>query len=689
MMDGRRMNRLQHLVAPTLLVVLPLCLFGPFTIFSGNEAEFSAPFWVLVRPLLLAGGGMVLALVALGLLLPEKLYRAYVPLLFGLGLVLWIQANFLVADYGAFTGAAIDWTTESWRNPYEIALWIGVPAIVVAAARYTFRIAAFASGTLVVLQAVALITSAVRADSVTSPKWRGLSESMFDLSRTHNVIHIVLDGFQSDLFGEILAEERQTLDRSFSGAVFFENHTGAFPTTIVSVPAMLSGQVYRNDRSLQRFVRDIYQQGSLFKSLRAGGYRVDSLTEMHHDKESATNYYRVPRPYVSYDDYTQFTTWQLADLSLFRHAPHLLRPAIYNGQAWRLQTLLGPGDTNTRRYHPVNGAVVLNELAHRLTPRTDEPVYKFIHVGIPHQPVAVNANCEFTGVVRATRDSYKGQARCAVMRTAAVLDRLKAEGVYDNTFVVISSDHGIGHVSPTFANDRPTPGGQLSSLAGKAMALLVVKPLNSKGPVRNSPAPTTITDIPATVLSGVGVAHTMPGEPALTLSPTDPRTRPWATYDWEHEGWAQNSFETLDILKVDGRVLDGNSWTFVDTIYGPTANAASRTRGLYQVQKSRSRVEYRWSEPDIFFHLAPGIRSFEMKIRSIAPEPRTVTVSAGDRLLGRVTLKDQSWVTLKHVLPPPGNPAAHWVHVNVDLPWKPRGEARVLGVQTRDIIFTP
>jgi hypothetical protein len=362
---------------------------------------------------------------------------------------------------------------------------------------------------------------------------------------------------------------------------------------------------------------------------------------------------------------------------------------IHNGQAWRLQMLFGPGDTSTRRYHPVNGAVVLNELAHRLTPRTDEPVYKFIHVGVPHQPVALNGNCEFTGVVRATRSSYKGQARCAVMRTAAILDRLKSEGVYDNTFVVVSSDHGVGQVSPSFANDRWTPGGRLSSLAGKAMALLVVKPLNSKGPVRISQAPTTITDIPATVLNGVGVAHTMPGEAGLTLSPTGSRIRPWATYDWEHEGWAQNSFETLDILEVNGPLLDGNSWNFIDTIYGPTANAASRTRGLYETQRSRSGLEYRWSAPDIFFHLAPSTRSIEMKIRSIAPEPRTVTVSAGEHMLEKVTLTDQSWVTLKHVLPPPANPSVHWVHVHVDPPWRPRGEARILGVQTRDIIFTP
>ena len=215
---------------------------------------------------------------------------------------------------------------------------------------------------------------------------------------------------------------------------------------------------------------------------------------------------RLRRPYVSYDDYILFTAWQLADLSLFRHAPHILRPWIFNDESWRLQTVFGPGDTSSRRHHAVNGAVVLGEFARRLTPSTDEPVYKYIHVGIPHRPVTVNGTCEFIGVVRATRPNYKEQARCAVKRVTEILDRLKELGVYDSTFVVISSDHGIGMPSPQFTNNRETPMGAVARVAGNAMALLVVKPLNSSGPVRISQAPTTITDIPATILDGVGLS---------------------------------------------------------------------------------------------------------------------------------------------------------------------------------------
>ena len=687
-MFAGRLSRLKDLSAPVLLIALPLCLFGPYIIFSGNEAEFSAPFQALVRPLLLVAAAMSVGLIAVGFVLPAALFRAYVVLLFSIGVVLWIQGNLLVADYGAFTGIAIDWTIESWRNPYEIALWTALPVLAVAAAKHVFRIAPFASGVLVALQAVALITSVARADGSTRAEWQGPAESMFELSRTRNVLHIVLDAFQSDVFGEILAEERSLLDRGLSGAVFFANHTGAFPTTITSIPAMLTGQVYRNDAPLQRYLPDILRETSIFKSLRANGYRSDAASGMDHGRESATNFFRLSKPYVSYREYVQFSAWQLADLSLFRHAPHMLRPAIHNNESWRLQRAFGPGDTSTRQHSSVNGAVVLDEFAKRFRAVTDEPVAKYIHVTIPHRPVVVNGNCDFIGVVRGTRATYKEQARCAVKRVTEILDRLRVIGVYDNTFVVISSDHGIGIAPPQFINDRQTPMGSVARIAGNAMALLIVKPLNSAGPVRTSQAPTMITDIPATILDGVGAPRDLPGESALTLAEHSPRVRPWAFYDWEHDDWGENYFDTLDIVNITGAVIDGNNWKLLKTIYAPEAGDAFRTRGLYELHKSRSGVEYRWSMPHSFFHVPVGARSFEMKIRSIAPTPQVVTVSAGDQVLSRVTLADQSWVTITHTLPAPELPDAHWVHVHADPPWRAPGSSRWLGVQTRDVIFS-
>lgn len=689
MTDDHGWTRLTIVVGPALLVVLPLCLFGPHVIFSGNEAEFSAPFWELIRPVLIAGAGLALGLTSIAYLLPRRLVHGYVALLFGMGLVIWIQGNFLVADYGPLDGTAIDWSREAWRNPYELALWTLVPVSCVAFGGRVAPVAPFAAGVLVVLQTATVVAGSLQADARTTAEWKGPADSMFDLSRKQNIIHIVLDAFQSDFFQEILEEDRTALDQSLSGAVFFADHTGAFPTTMVSIPAMLTGTLYRQERPLPRYVREHFDKGSLFKTLRAHGYRVDNTSEIPYDSRSASNTYRMRRPHVSYAEYVQFAGWQLADLSLFRHAPHILRPAIYNSQAWRLQTMLGPGDTRGRRHFPVNGAAILQEFSERLTPAIDEPLYKFIHVGIPHRPVTIEADCDYVEGLRPTRENYKGQARCAVSRLVALLSRLKEVGVYDAALIVIASDHGIGYPPVNFLNHRQTPAGQLATLSGKAKALLIVKAPGSQGPVRVSNAPTTISDIAATVLAAAGLPRGLAGEPALELPEQAKRLRTFAMYDWEDDGWKHAYFDALDVMEIRGPAHDGTNWTLVDSLYPPDADENTRTRGVHEVQRSRSGVVYRWTSPNGFFHAPPRAQEFEITIRSIAPTPQAVTFLAAGRVLDTVTLGDQSWVTVKRALPPPVTPATHWLELRVDPPWRPRGEARMLGVQTRDLKWRP
>ena len=84
---------------------------------------------------------------------------------------------------------------------------------------------------------------------------RGARQDFRALDETER-IYFVLDGFQSDAFEDIVEADRAQMDRQFSGFTFFRNHMGAFPTTIVSIPAMLTGSVYRNQEPLRRFIGD-------------------------------------------------------------------------------------------------------------------------------------------------------------------------------------------------------------------------------------------------------------------------------------------------------------------------------------------------------------------------------------------------------------------------------------------------
>jgi hypothetical protein len=689
-MPDSRWRRLLILLFPALLPPLQLFLFGPHTLYSNNQQEFSAPFWNIVFQLAPTIAALTAALVLIGIVLPERLYRHYVVGLVGVAIVLWIQGNLIVGDYGVLNGEDIDWSGQAWRNRYEPLLWIAVPVAMTIFARRLFPAAVFASRVLVALQIALVGVTAAKADPEALAKWQGPPDAIFELSSRQNVFHFVLDGFQSDVFLDIVESDRADMDRRFSGFTFFANHSGAFPTTIVSIPTMLTGQVYRNQEPMRRFMNRHFKRASIYNVMRSQGYQVDAVSGLQFDKASATNYYRLPTPYVTYEAYVQFTAWQLADLSLFRHSPHLLKPWIYNGQSWRLQNAFGheKADTAGRRHLPVNGEAFLRDFTPRLRVAHDRPLYKYVHVGVPHWPMTLDAECNYIGVKRASRELYSGQARCAVRRVAEFLDKLRELGLYDGSMVLITSDHGVALPPDGFTSDRDIFGGPLSNLSGSALALLVVKPPNSAGPIGISQAPTMISDIPATIVDTMGLKNPFPGVSAMKVDEHVPRLRQFAAYPWSSSDWQADHFSHMDVFTINGSMLDGAAWKTEEPIYAPGIDIGGRSRGFYKPERGGPGIIFRWSGPTAYLHAPPEARSVELTVRSTAPTPQTLTVEIRGKVVDTRKFNDQEWHTLRYDFgprPKDAKPDAEWVVVKVDPIWRPRGDGRRLGLMTRDV----
>lgn len=687
MIDSRP-RRFLLVLFPALLVPLQLLLFGPHTIYSGNVQEFSAPFWSLavhLAPMILA---ITVVLALVGIVLPAKVFEYYVVGLVALGVTVWAQGNLMVGDYGVLDGQDIDWSGHEWRNRYELALWIAVPIVSVIFARQIFSTAIFASRILITLQIVLLAYTALQADPEARAKWEGAPEAIFELSSKQNVFHFVLDGFQSDAFDDILKAERAEIDRQYAGFTFFKSHMGAFPTTIVSIPAMLTGSVYRNQEPMRRFIAKEFKRASIFRVMRDQGYQVDAVSGLSYDRASATTYYRLPTPYVTYDAYVRFAGWQLADLSLFRHSPHVLKPWVYNGQSWRLQTRFGQSiDTRGRRYMPVNGQAFLADYTARVRVAHDRPNYKYLHVGIPHWPVSVNADCDYIGAQSQRRLNYTGQARCGIRRVGAFLDKLRELGLYDSSVIVISSDHGVALPPEAFKGNRDVFGAPLSELSGSALALLVVKPARATGPVRVSEAPTAITDIPATIVDTLGLRNPFPGASALKLDEHAPRPRGFAVYPWSSSEWQADFFPYMDIFTVDGSATDGSAWKTEEPIYAPKTTPEGRSRGFYRPERGAPGQIFRWSAPLAFLHKPPDARGVELKVRSSSDKPQTLTVEVRGTVIDKRVLSSHEWHTLSYSIPPSNSTpvGGEWVVLRIDPPWKVRRDPRIFGVMTRDL----
>ncbi len=604
-------RRLWLFAAPAFLIPAVVFVLGPHTIYANNSAEFAVGFSELVPRLLrtatihwiiLMGVGAIVSLVS------ERSSRMYASALFALGVLFWGQGNVWNADYGVLAGQALDLSAHASRAQYELAAWAIVLLLALVFFRPISRIAAFASLAFLGVQATAGVFADTQSATAGRVRWTEPPAAIYQFSSAQNVIHIVLDEFQSDVFNDIFTEDRATLDRQFTGFHYFVDHAGAFPTTSFSMPAMLTGQEYRNQKPAPDFVRDAFKQSSIFEKVARAGYDIDATTIVPVDSldqwlgpEATPNWpgarFRIRIPYVSREDYREVSARQLLELSLFRHVPHdtkafsIEQPDTFYRAIWMDRT---ESPAQLRRYEASNSAAFLEQYVSLMTVGRARPVYKLLHVGVPHRPVVVDRDCRFIGMTDMSRQSYTEQSRCAVRLVVSLLDRARAIGIYDSSLIIVSSDHGTDLLPAGFAGRSESlslvPGPstvRLPAIASTAKAVMLIKPPKATGPIAVSNAPTSHVDLPSTILDILG----MPGASADAVmtrrDPAQPRTRVFGMYN-PHVRFPPMYLDRVDELTIDGSVLDASAWNVRQLHWRPDLrldardlDAGSRAGNLY------------------------------------------------------------------------------------------------------------
>jgi hypothetical protein len=308
-------------------------------------------------------------------------------------------------------------------------------------------------------------------------------------------------------------------------------------------------------------------------------------------------------------------------------------------------------------------------------------------MGVPHWPVSLDANCNYIGARPMRRPNYTDQARCGIRRVGELLDKLRQLGLYDSSLIIISSDHGVALPPNGFVGERDVFGGPLSEIAGSSLALLVVKPPQSNGPVRISEAPSSISDIPATIVDTLGLKNSFSGISALKLDEHAPRPRQFAVYLWSSAEWQADFFPYMDVFSIDGRITDGAAWRTEEPIYAPKTTPEGRSRGFYRPERNGAGQTFRWSTPLAFLHRPPDARGVELKVRSNADKPQTLTVEMLGKVVDKRVLTDKDWHALNYSLPPSSTPTpgGEWLVLRIEPAWKVRGDRRTFGVMTRDL----
>jgi len=376
-------------------------------------------------------------------------------------------------------------------------------------------------------------------------------ESKYVFSQDKNVIVVVLDTFQTDVFQELI-NENPGYKKDFAGFTYFRNSLGGYPSTFLSIPLILTGQYYDNSQPEREYLKDAFSSISLPFVLKKEGYRVDLFTDsrlIYLNNEIASN--------ITKNGSNFYYVSHLYNVSFFRAAPHYAKKYFYVVKGI------------TEGSEPYEGDL---SFAQKIVTETrlggDLPTFKFYHLWATHPPFNYDESLE-PKKIEFTRAGYKSQAKGAMMIVKRLLDTFKKEGIYDNTMFVIVGDHGTG-ASGSFGLNLEASGYKQEHSAealttsvetvASGLPLILVKPFKSQGDLKISDAPVSLSDVAKTIFSELDIDVNSPGRSMFSVQESEERKRRFLKYQWENENIKNDYLSAMEEYFVQGFSWLQESW---------------------------------------------------------------------------------------------------------------------------------
>lgn len=563
------LNRMLRTAGFTAIPLLTLSCFATLAIYVGNSEEFSASFADLLRAYLPYLAILVVVGGLLGVVLSKDGLSRYCSILSALALLLWLQGNILVWDYGVFDGGEIAWMSGIWRGALDTSIWITVLLIAIYAHARVGKTLGIAAIATLAIQTVTAATSVVSSPPET---FAGISfesnsksrDAMLRFSSSKNIVHIVMDGFQSDIFAAIIADQTSgNIAKELQGFTYFTENLGTYPYTQLTVPALLSGKLHRNGIPMDDFVRNTLQGSTILNAAVDSGYEIDIAAPVYlanvYTQGKYTNSYGIaPSDHVTAQDYIRNDSAKLIDLAIFRVVPHFVKALVYRDELWVFQTLIRSESYLQLQYFA--DLAFLKQLANEMSVDRDVPVYKMIHLMLSHRPFVGNAQCEYDGRKPTNRAAVTTHARCGLTQVLAVLQRMKELGIYDQSLIVLMADHGAWVPVENLPMTKQSDSGVTAMIVAMATPVLAVKPPNSTSDFQISRAPTSIIDVPATIATLAGIDVEFPGQSAFSINSTVTRKRHHLIYGFGINPEAPGYLFPMQEFIVEGSPFDAASW---------------------------------------------------------------------------------------------------------------------------------
>jgi len=549
-------------IVPAVLTPLALLFItGPMMIYYGNIIEFSVPYSAIL-PRFLGATFAFLIFISIGIIvfrpsISERLTAAFMTL----GILMWIQGNLITRNYGVIDGRGMDFNTYSSAGILETLAWAVTIVIAVYFGRNIKRYSPAVCAIILAMQGAAILSKAAIAPDISDKFPTPINQSIFEFSKKRNIVLIILDTFQSDVFFEITRENPEWKTR-LKDFTYFRDMTSGYQNTGGALPLIMTGEYFDNNVRFEDFVKEKSLTVGFPHLLTKNGYLVDLVTSKfftYCSPEVTRNCYEPN--YFEADDINPLRRFfYLTDLSMFRHGFHHAKKLVYGNRQWFLRRIL------FQNYKPPvdPDATLTSMFSDNMYTETDKLVMKLIHLAAPHPPIRIDENLNaFNG--QYNRTNFKRQARGALRYAEILLDGMKRIGVYDNSTIMIMADHGadvpVSFDGTNFKDAGPfktwKPSRNAHEIKRRGMALLLIKKKSeTHDSMKISDSQISQADIAPTVLAEAGIKSPSGARSIFDIPESETRMRRYLFYDWYQRIDTTSGY----MADMDEYIIEGFSW---------------------------------------------------------------------------------------------------------------------------------
>ena len=555
-------QRLKYAAPPTLLYIVTVILSLPGTLFLNNQSEITIVPSSFARALLIGATAYFVLIVGLGiLLLTWRQLELFCTVLFAITIAGYIQSLLLNGHMLAMDGGRQTWQgAQLWINTLIwFILVAGILLLKTLVHKDIAKVYRAISIYLSLVQVVSLgflaVTTYMKQDSAgtSDTDWILSTEGALELHPNNNVLVFVLDWYDEQILEKILEEDAGFL-APLDGFTYYPNATSLYAFTEMSLPYLLSGIEWQYDMGKDEYIDYAYNNGHVLDDIHDAGYDIGLYTHVQYITDTVTD------KLCNYTQYRQYCQIRPTMNLMLKCSKYQMAPFVCKNMYWyttdEFATLSFNDEfTMWATYIDLPFWNALNNTG-LSTERNAGSAgnFKLYHMYGAHPPQRMTEDLVQT---QDQSDYYSmmSQAKGSMKIVFEYIRQLQALGIYDNTTIIITADHGENYI---YDPSRVRGLDYLELNKTSSPILLVKNAGQSWDGVRQNSAPVSHTDLIASIIAAINPqAAAGYGNTLEDIEESANRERIF-TYDRGDLPYVKAA--------INGDVLDEESWTVVETV---------------------------------------------------------------------------------------------------------------------------